>query len=94
VSGQELDVLAEDQEHVCRSFASKEPDKFRGIGWEPGSTGAPRILDVVAWIDCTIETIHDAGDHDICVGRIQELKIEREIGPLVFFRGGYGKFAI
>lgn len=89
-----VNVLADDQEHVSRSFASKDPDKFRGIGWEPAATGSPRLLDVLAWIDCDIETVHDAGDHEICVGRVRELRVEREDGPLVFFRGGYGRFAI
>jgi len=90
-----VNVLAEDQEHISRNFASKEPDKFRGIGWEPTpGTGSPKLLDVLASIDCTIEHVHDAGDHEIAVGRVLALEVEREAGPLVFFRGGYGKFAI
>lgn len=89
-----VNVLAEDQEVVCRSFASKDPDKFRGIGWEPAASGSPKLLDVVAWVDCDIETVHDAGDHEIVVGRVRELAVERELGPLLFFRGGYGKFAV
>jgi 3-hydroxy-9,10-secoandrosta-1,3,5(10)-triene-9,17-dione monooxygenase reductase component len=89
-----VNILAEDQEHVCRSFASKDPDKFRGVGWEPAGTGSPRILDALAWIDCDIEAVHDAGDHELCVGRVRELHVEREAGPLVFYRGGYGRFAV
>ena len=89
-----VNILAEDQEVVCRSFASKDPDKFQGIGWEPAASGSPRLLDVVAWIDCDIETVHDAGDHELCIGRVRELQVEREIGPLLFFRGGYGRFAV
>ena len=88
-----VNVLAEDQEDLCRVFASKGADKFAGIGWDRAATGAPRLADVLAWIDCDIETVHDAGDHDICVGRVRELDVERRgIGPLVFFRGGYGRF--
>jgi flavin reductase (DIM6/NTAB) family NADH-FMN oxidoreductase RutF len=37
--------------------------------------------------------VHDAGDHEICVGRVRELKVERENGPLLFYRGGYGQFS-
>ena len=34
-----------------------------------------------------------AGDHELCVGRVRELDVGRRgIGPLVFFRGGYGRF--
>lgn len=88
-----VNVLAEDQEALCRVFASKGTDKFQGVGWEPTANGSPRLSGSLAWIDCTIEVVHDGGDHEICVGRVQELDVEREReGPLVFYRGGYGRF--
>jgi flavin reductase (DIM6/NTAB) family NADH-FMN oxidoreductase RutF len=89
-----VNILAEDQEAVCRQFSSKAEDKFSGLGWQPASSGAPRLADVLAWIDCDIEAVHDAGDHEICIGRVRELAVERENGPLLFYRGGYGRFAI
>ena len=88
-----VNVLNEDQEIVCRTFASKSDEKFKGVGWEPAATGSPRLNGALAWIDCTIEVVHDAGDHDICIGRVQELDVgEDSPGPLVFYRGGYGRF--
>ena len=87
-----VNILAEDQEDVSRVFASKGADKFRGVGWRPASSGAPVLNDVVAWIDCRLEAVHDGGDHDVVLGRVAELEVEREDGPLVFFRGGYGRF--
>lgn len=89
-----VNILAADQEDVCRVFASKRPDKFTGLGWKPAASGSPRIDDVLAWIDCKIESVHDAGDHDLCIGRVTELHVdvEHEHGPLVFYRGGYGRF--
>jgi flavin reductase (DIM6/NTAB) family NADH-FMN oxidoreductase RutF len=88
-----VNILAEDQEAVCRQFSSKIDDKFSGLGWTPASSGSPKLSDVLAWIDCDIEAVHDAGDHEICVGRVRELKVERENGPLLFYRGGYGQFS-
>jgi flavin reductase (DIM6/NTAB) family NADH-FMN oxidoreductase RutF len=87
-----VNVLADDQEDVARVFAGKGEDKFMGIGWKAASSGSPIINDVLAWIDCSIEDIHDAGDHYIVTGEVHELKVEREHHPLVFFRGGYGSF--
>ncbi len=84
-------VLGEDQEEVCRVFASKGADKFEGLGWRAAASGAPVLADVLAWIDCEIEIVHDAGDHLIVVGRVTELEVEGEGGPLIFFRGGYGR---
>ncbi len=87
-----VNVLAEDQEALCRRFAGRGTDKFRGVGWTPAPTGSPRLGRVLAWIDCDIEAVHEAGDHQICVGRVRQLEVEREDGPLVFCRGGYGRF--
>jgi 3-hydroxy-9,10-secoandrosta-1,3,5(10)-triene-9,17-dione monooxygenase reductase component len=88
-------ILSSDQEHVCRVFASKETDKFASIGWSrtPG-TGSPRIDGVLAWIDCTIEEVLPGGDHEIVVGRVRDLDARDAHGPLVFFRGGYGRFEV
>jgi 3-hydroxy-9,10-secoandrosta-1,3,5(10)-triene-9,17-dione monooxygenase reductase component len=89
-----VNVLGEDQERVCRVFAGKGDDKFEGIGWRPGPTGSPIIDGVIAWIDCTVERIIEAGDHFYVEGRVQEMDTGAEGGPLMFFRGGYGRFAV
>ena len=39
-----------------------------------------------------IDAEHGAGDHVIVVGRVLDLAVEREGKPLLFFRGGYGRF--
>jgi len=89
-----VNILAEDQEEVARVFADKGDNKFSGIGWRPSVvTRAPVINDVLAWIDCEIDAIHEAGDHWIVVGRVLDLEIGHEGGPLVFFRGGFGRYS-
>jgi 3-hydroxy-9,10-secoandrosta-1,3,5(10)-triene-9,17-dione monooxygenase reductase component len=88
-----VSVLADDQEAVSRRFASKDADKFDGLAWDRSPLGSPRLGDSLAWIDCRIHTIHDAGDHDIVVGAVHDLAVAREGHPLIFFRGGYGQLA-
>lgn len=88
-----VNVLADDQEQVCRVFASKSDDKFKALGWEPSAGGAPILSGVLAWIDCTLDAVHEAGDHYLAVGRVEELEVAREDGPLLFFRGGYVNLA-
>ena len=85
-----VSVLAEDQEHVSRAFAQSGADKFAGLGYKPMASGSPRIDDCIAWIDCDITDVFDGGDHDIVVGTIRDMAVEREVKPLLFFRGGYG----
>ena len=87
-------VLAEDQEALSRRFALRGIDKFAGVGWKPGPSGSPLLDDCLAYVDCAIDAVHDAGDHDIVVGRVLELAVTREATPLLFFRGGYGKFTV
>ena len=86
-----VNILADDQEHLCRVFASKAEDKFTGIGWTPAAgTGAPLLDGVLAWIDCKVEQVVEAGDHWFVIGRVLDLSVASEGKPLVFFRGGYG----
>ncbi len=86
-------ILTEDQEALCRAFATKGADKFRGVGWRPSHrTGSPVLADVLAWVDCVVEAEHEAGDHLIVVGRVVDLGLERHALPLLFYRGGYGRF--
>ncbi|CAN5191245.1 flavin reductase family protein [soil metagenome] len=87
-----VNVLAEDQEQLSRTFAARGVDRFEGVGWRPGGTGAPILDDVIAWMECEIERVEEAGDHVVVVGRVVDLDVERPGGPLVFFRGGYGRY--
>ena len=84
-----VNILGEDQEDVCRVFATSGEDKFASIGWKPAETGSPQINGVLAWIDCVVDVVHDGGDHHIVVGRVRGLDVGDAGQPLVFYRGGY-----
>lgn len=81
-------VLAADQRDVCARFATSGVDKFAGLDWTPTAWG-PALAGTLASVLCTVEQVHPAGDHDIVVGRVQQLVTHREDGPLLFFRGDY-----
>lgn len=88
-----VNVLAADQLDVCRVFASKAEDKYASVTWRAAATGSPVIAGVVAWMDCTLERVEEAGDHWFVLGRIEDMGVERDdVGPLLFFRGAYGDF--
>jgi flavin reductase (DIM6/NTAB) family NADH-FMN oxidoreductase RutF len=87
-------ILADDQEDVCRVFASKATDKFAEIGWKHSGNGSPLIAGALAYIDCDIADVVEAGDHFVVIGAVRDLDVQHEGGPLVFFRGGYGRFAV
>lgn len=87
-----VNILAEDQEEVSRLFATPGADRFRGIGWRLSSWGSPLLTGVLAWVDCTLEAENDAGDHVLVIGRVRDIGVGEKGRPLVFYRGGYGRF--
>lgn len=88
-----VNILSADQEDVCRTFFGSDGDKFASIPTTPAASGSPVIEGAVAWLDCDIEDVHEAGDHYIVVGRIRELESAVRHLPLIFFQGGYGAFS-
>jgi DNA-binding IclR family transcriptional regulator len=88
-----VNILGSDQEEVCRTFAVSGGDKFADLTWKPAGSGSPVLDGVLAWIDCDLEVIHEAGDHFIVIGRVRELDVTGTTLPLVFFQGGYGRFS-
>ena len=87
-----VNILSAEQESVCRRFASKAENKFQGLAYRTSMAGSPVLEGVVAWIDCAIDSVAEAGDHFIVKGRVEELHIESSSLPLLFFQGGYGRF--
>jgi 3-hydroxy-9,10-secoandrosta-1,3,5(10)-triene-9,17-dione monooxygenase reductase component len=91
-----VNFLSADQQHISTGMASTGAEKFHGVGWKPASTGAPLIDGVLGYVDCTIDRVHEAGDHYIVVGRVEQLDIgdgtEQALAaesPLLFHRGAY-----
>jgi 3-hydroxy-9,10-secoandrosta-1,3,5(10)-triene-9,17-dione monooxygenase reductase component len=87
-----VNILGDDQEELCRVFATSGADKFRGVGWHPAETGSPLLDGVLAWVDCRTQDEYPAGDHLIVVGQVIDLAASRTGRPLLFYRGGYGRF--
>lgn len=88
-----INVLSAEQAEVCRSFFSKDDDRFERFSWSSGVTGAPILDEAIAWIDCDLETVHDGGDHHIVLGRVRDMQARTDVLPLIFFSGGYGQFS-
>jgi flavin reductase (DIM6/NTAB) family NADH-FMN oxidoreductase RutF/DNA-binding IclR family transcriptional regulator len=88
-----VNILGADQEDVCRAFAQRGGDKFAQLSWQPGPTGSPILDGVLAWIDCDLGDIYEAGDHFIVLGEVRALDIGTPALPLIFFQGGYGRFS-
>ncbi|WP_306927198.1 flavin reductase [Arthrobacter globiformis] len=89
-----INVLASDQDDLCRLFARRGSEKFSQVRWRPAPSGTPVLDGAIAWIDCRLDTVHQAGDHDIVIGAVDTLgTADQPKSPLLFFQGGYGRFS-
>ncbi|MET7420045.1 flavin reductase family protein [Dactylosporangium sp. NPDC005555] len=87
-----VNILAEGQRALSRGFAVSGADKFAGVAWAPGRTGAPVIDGSMAHLECEIVAVHPGGDHDIVIGRPLAAGENPGLSPLLFFRSRYGGF--
>ncbi len=88
-----VNVLGEHQQSLGRSFAVSGGQKFDGVDWQPApATGAPLIDGSLAWVDCRVELVHDAGDHELIIGRVLDVGTGEGL-PLLFFRREFATVA-
>ena len=87
-----VNILSEDQGEICGAIATRWENRFDGIPFSLSESGQPVIHGAVAYLDCTVHQVVEAGDHDIVVGRVESLNVLSSAYPLLFFRGGYGAF--
>jgi 3-hydroxy-9,10-secoandrosta-1,3,5(10)-triene-9,17-dione monooxygenase reductase component len=74
-------------------MATAGRDKFAGVDWYLSSQGLPGLCGAIARLECVTEMIHPAGDHDVVIAAVTTMDAEEDRGgPLVFFRGSYGRF--
>ena len=84
-----VNVLSADQEELCRSFASRHTRHTVEADTRPGITGVPVLSDALAYLECRIDREVDGGDHVIVIGEVIDLAVQREEGPLTFFRNTF-----
>jgi 3-hydroxy-9,10-secoandrosta-1,3,5(10)-triene-9,17-dione monooxygenase reductase component len=85
-----VNFLADDQEQVSATMASRGIDKFADLRWTATpETGSPLLSGALGYVDCTIHAVHETGDHYVVIGRVQDLDVTRDGEPLLFYRGDY-----
>jgi flavin reductase (DIM6/NTAB) family NADH-FMN oxidoreductase RutF len=79
-----VSVLGAEQNQACRTLSLKNGDRFAGVEWSAGVSGAVFVHGAVAWLDCSIQEEIPAGDHAIVLLAVHALRAEPERAPLVF----------
>jgi flavin reductase (DIM6/NTAB) family NADH-FMN oxidoreductase RutF len=86
-----VNILREDQIELSNRFAwVKDEDRFAMGKWKEGPSGAPVLIDALAWLDCSIYARYPAGTHTIYVGEVQASEVNgTDESPLVYWNQGY-----
>ena len=86
-----VNVLGAKQQELANKFAKSSEDKFAGVDWTPGLGSAPLLTESVANFQCRSVNRYYGGDHVIFLGAVEAYSYNRR-EPLLFARGGYGRF--
>jgi len=86
-----VNVLGHRQRGLSANFAQRGlAAVWDGVTHYRGPTGSPRLADVIAVIECTVEHALPGGDHEIVIGRVRHLETNGDgATPLLFWRGKY-----
>ncbi len=87
-----VNILASEQEDVCRTFSRNVDDRFAEVEWERGIDGLPLLANTVATLQCQHWAQYDGGDHEIFVGEVLDCR-NAGLDPLIFCRGQLGQVA-
>jgi len=85
-------LLLQAQRDLADRFAGRLigcDERFNGLAYDHGMTGAPVLLDCLAFLECRVTAAHDGGDHTIFIGSVEDVGRREGGRPLIYFQGDY-----
>ena len=82
-----VSVLARSQEFIAERFAGRAPavdPEWKHVPHHLGSNDIPLVDGCAAWLECTLVQVHEAGDHDVCIGEVKAATMGSG-EPLIFW---------
>ena len=87
-----INILRREHEELSNRFAQPGPKDFSDLTTKKAETGAPILVDALAYLDCRLVEVAAAGDHDMFIGECMAGE-SGEGAPLIYYAGGYGELA-
>ena len=84
-----INILAAEQHVLAERFASKAADRFAGVEFREGASGAPVLEGAAAVFECFNRSQYEEGDHVIFVGEVERCERREGAQPLIFHGGRY-----
>jgi flavin reductase (DIM6/NTAB) family NADH-FMN oxidoreductase RutF len=92
--GFSVSVLSLGQEALARQFATGEmASRFAQVNVHRQASGRLRLDQAVAWFDCKLHQLVDAGDHHILIGEVRDFG-SQDTAALGFWRSQFGQFNV
>jgi flavin reductase (DIM6/NTAB) family NADH-FMN oxidoreductase RutF len=89
-----VSILGEEHDRACSQLAAKSGDRFQGLEWFATAGGAVLLERAALSLDCSVFEEITAGDHQLVLLRIEALKFQPTVNPLVFHGSRFRKLAI
>ncbi|MFN2595169.1 MAG: flavin reductase family protein [Actinomycetota bacterium] len=87
-----VNILGADQETLSRAFARSGNKPFDELTYKLSAEGIPLLDGAIAWLECDVSDIIDAGDHDIVIGAVNRCET-RSGTPLIYYEKAYRSLA-
>lgn len=84
-----VSVLSSEQGALCRRLSSKTGERFESGEWHARDSGAVLINDATLWLECSVYSTVEAGDHDVVLLSVHDSELFPEIEPLVFHQSTF-----
>ena len=84
-----INILAADQHALALRFSAKAIDRFAGVPFKIGPSGAPVLDGAAAVFECFNRSRYEEGDHVIFVGEVERCAHRPGAQPLIFHGGRY-----
>jgi len=84
-----IHILAAEQRALAERFSRKQRDRFAGVVFREGHSGAPVIEGAAAVFECFNRSRYAEGDHVIFVGEVEHCSRRAGVQPLIFHGGRY-----
>jgi flavin reductase (DIM6/NTAB) family NADH-FMN oxidoreductase RutF len=84
-----INILAADQKALAERFASGRADRWDGVAYTEGASGAPLLDGAAAHFECFNRSRYEEGDHVIFVGEVERCGHRAGASPLLFHGGKF-----
>jgi flavin reductase (DIM6/NTAB) family NADH-FMN oxidoreductase RutF len=85
-----VNLLGDDQGALAGRFAKQATtgdDKLEDVAQRPAESGAAILTEAVAYFDCEVTSMVEAGDHMLVIGRVDDAALVKDRTPMTSASG-------